>query len=577
MERARGSDNAPARTTMSTERMIGNYVLGPVLGRGGMSVVHAAEHRFLGDRVAIKLLRSHLAGDPAATVAFITEATRTRAIDHPGVVRVLDFGSDGDAFYLVMERLEGESLATRLERKGRLNEPEVRRIGAAVADAVAAAHARGIVHRDLKPGNIVLVADQPKVIDFGIARELAGPNTSSRAGTIAYMAPEQLTGGLVAPCVDIWALGVLLYEALSGRMPFDGFSGGRSPQLFETPRRLGEIAPVSAALEDLVARCLERDPARRPQSMQVVAESLRMTASDQRLTEDLEDLTVTEATTLAAASPGRGEPAPPRASSPTPPRARAPEASPRRKSNASAEAARRKRPRDRDRRGDAHTTSEARLDALERRRQRRWLIAASIAALVLGVITARVTQRLGSRDPVVAPVASRAAAAGAPVILPPEPAGAPPAGAPVILPPEPIGALPANPPADGEATAPAEPTARPAAPAGDSAATRPAEPAGAQPVDATPSPTGPGGATDDAIAQVEVRSSPPGAAIIVAGKRIGTTPATVPLALPASLTILRSGYRPLRMRAQHAGPIDVRLTPNRRPRPPRAAAGETLD
>src|SRR4051794_35866101 len=142
---------------MMADRTIGNYLLGPVLGRGGMSVVHAAEHRFLGDRVAIKLLRSHLTGDAAAAAAFVAEATRTRAIDHPGVVRVLDCGSDGDAFYLVMERLDGESLAARLARCGGLDEPEVRRLGAAIADALAAAHDRGIVHRDLKPGNVVMV------------------------------------------------------------------------------------------------------------------------------------------------------------------------------------------------------------------------------------------------------------------------------------------------------------------------------------------------------------------------------------------------------------------------------------
>ena len=253
-----------------TERTIGNYVLGPILGRGGMSVVHAAEHRFLGDRVAVKLLRSQLAADPAATAAFVAEATRTRAIDHPGVVRVLDVGSDGDELYLVMERLDGESLAARLAR-GQLDEPEVRRLGAAIADGIAAAHDRGIVHRDLKPGNIMLVAGQPKIIDFGIAREVCATVTGSRLGTIAYMAPEQLTGGLIAPCVDVWALGVVLYEALAGRLPFDGFADGRSPQLFETPPRLGGLADVSPALDALIASCLERDPGKRPPSMHALA------------------------------------------------------------------------------------------------------------------------------------------------------------------------------------------------------------------------------------------------------------------------------------------------------------------
>jgi serine/threonine-protein kinase len=276
-----------ASETTMTDRTIGNYVLGPVLGRGGMSVVHAAEHRFLGDRVAIKLLRSQLAGDAAATAAFVAEATRTRAIDHPGVVRVLDFGSDGDAFYLVMERLDGESLAARLARCGRLDESEARRLGAAIADALAAAHDRGIVHRDLKPGNIVLVGDQPRVIDFGIAREVAaGAITGARLGTIAYMAPEQLTSGLIAPCVDIWALGVVLFEALAGRLPFDGFADGRSPQLCETAPRLAALAEVSPALDAVIASCLERDPGRRPASMRVLAASLRQ-ATPERLTEDL--------------------------------------------------------------------------------------------------------------------------------------------------------------------------------------------------------------------------------------------------------------------------------------------------
>src|ERR1700760_2178260 len=109
-----------------TERTIGNYVLGPLLGRGGMSEVYAAAHRFLGDRVAIKLLHAHVARAPGATDAFLAEATRTRAIEHPNVVRVLDFGVEGDDCYLVMERLDGESLAARLELSGPLDEPALR-------------------------------------------------------------------------------------------------------------------------------------------------------------------------------------------------------------------------------------------------------------------------------------------------------------------------------------------------------------------------------------------------------------------------------------------------------------------
>jgi serine/threonine-protein kinase len=436
---------------MAPQRTIGNYLLGPVLGRGGMSVVHAAEHRFLGDRVAIKLLRSHLTGDAAATAAFVAEATRTRAIDHPGVVRVLDFGSDGDAFYLVMERLDGESLASRLARCGRLDEPEVRRLGAAIADALAAAHDRGIVHRDLKPGNIVMVGDQPRVIDFGIAREVAaGAVTGSRLGTIAYMAPEQLTGGLIAPCVDIWALGVVLFEALAGRLPFDGFADGRSPQLFETAPRLAALAPadVSPALDAVIASCLDRDPGRRPAEMRAVAAALRE-ASSERLTED-----------LAAPPPARAAP--------------------------------------------------------RRRRSRRVSTAiAAAAAIALGA--AGIVLRIGRGD---SPVASVAPVA---------------------------------------ATAQPEPLATPRPPA--------AAPA---PVAAPPPPR----------LTVEIRSAPSGADVVLAGKRIAVTPATLSLDAPASLVVTRAGYRPQRIRAERAGAIDIRLIPVPVSAPParrRPAAGETLD
>ncbi|HEX3757305.1 MAG TPA: serine/threonine-protein kinase [Kofleriaceae bacterium] len=442
-----------------TIETIGNYVLGPVLGRGGMSVVHAAEHRFLGDRVAIKLLRSHLAGDAAATAAFVAEATRTRAIDHPGVVRVLDFGSDGDAFYLVMERLDGESLAARLARCGRLDEPEVRRVGAAIADALAAAHDRGIVHRDLKPGNIVMVGDRPRVIDFGIAREVAAAATGSRLGTIAYMAPEQLTGGLIAPCVDIWALGVVLFEALAGRLPFDGFADGRSPQLFETAPRLTALAGASPALDAAIASCLERDPGKRPASMRAVAAALRA-APAERLTEDL---------------------AAPPAPSPSTPAAAAP----------------------------------------RRRRSRRLGAAvATLAALAaLGAGALAIVPRTADRSAPPAAVAAAAAREPAPTAAPREPA------------------------------------------------TVPGPPSTATDAVAAPPP---------AAFTVEIRSAPAGAQVVLAGKRVGVTPATLALDAPASLLVTRAGYRPQRIRAERAGAIDVRLVPAS-PARRRPAAGETLD
>jgi hypothetical protein len=274
---------------------VGNYTLSDLLGRGGTSEVYAAQHTFLGDTVAVKLLRRSLAEDERVREAFVAEAARTREIQHPNVVRVLDFGHDAtQGCYLVMERIDGESLAARLRRLERLDEPALRELAAAIADGMQAAHACGIVHRDLKPGNVMLRGDTPTIVDFGIAKSLGNTSavvTERRVGTVAYMAPEQLVDGLITPAVDIWALGVIMYEAATGRAPFANFTDGRLPQLFESPPRARSLAPISPALDQLIARCLERDPGKRPASMAEVARALRADAAHapdgDRITEDV--------------------------------------------------------------------------------------------------------------------------------------------------------------------------------------------------------------------------------------------------------------------------------------------------
>jgi len=249
------------------------YELAVSLGRGATSEVFAVAGR---DELAIKRLHPHLLGDPRAVARFAAELERTRAIVHPNVARVHAVG-DG---FLVLERIHGETLAARIAR-GPIDEMELRVLGAALADGMAAVHARGIVHCDLKTANVMLAGTTPKIVDFGIARSLACDPlaTGTRLGTPAYMAPERWTAGIVTPAGDVWALGVILFEAATGRLPFAGFEAGRCPQLTEA----APPANCSAVLDRVIAMCLERDPGRRP-TMVAIAEMLR---ADERMTQDV--------------------------------------------------------------------------------------------------------------------------------------------------------------------------------------------------------------------------------------------------------------------------------------------------
>jgi hypothetical protein len=260
---------------------VAGYTLGRLLGRGGMSEVYAAAHPALGDHLALKLVHGELASDAAVV-----------RLHHPNVVRIHEVGRDPDSghAYVVMDRIDGEDLATRL-RARTLTEEEARTMFAAIADGMHAVHTAGIVHRDLKPANVMLRGDAPLIVDFGIAKSLGAQSalaTGRRIGTPAYMAPEQLTGGLVAPCVDVLALGVMMFEAVTGCLPFDDFAEGRAPQLFETAPRAASRATISPALDHLIARCLERDPGRRTRSMEAIARELRgdMDVEAERVTQD---------------------------------------------------------------------------------------------------------------------------------------------------------------------------------------------------------------------------------------------------------------------------------------------------
>lgn len=204
----------------------GKYRLERILGEGGFGVVYAARHVRLDRAVAVKLLHPHCAEDVQAVERFVREARATAALSHPNVVTVRDVDAAPDgSVYIVLELLEGESLAQHLARRGPLSSIETMSILAPILDALDAAHRMGIVHRDVKPGNVFLSHDAsgrvvPKLLDFGVAK-LAGATlttTGTVLGTLAYTAPEQARGERrVGPWSDVWSVAVMLYECLTGR------------------------------------------------------------------------------------------------------------------------------------------------------------------------------------------------------------------------------------------------------------------------------------------------------------------------------------------------------------------------
>jgi len=210
----------------------GKYRLESELGRGGMGAVYAVRHGSTGRRFAIKLLNRELSGNADAEARFLREAMLASSINHPAIVEVYDVGRADDTPYMVMKLLEGETLAQRLER-GPLRPEEVVELLLPVLHGVAAAHGHGIIHRDLKPENIMLARDsgtvQPKILDFGISKLLSADArtrltlTGVSIGTPLYMSPEQVRGDDdVDGRTDVYALAVILYQSLTGSMPFDG-------------------------------------------------------------------------------------------------------------------------------------------------------------------------------------------------------------------------------------------------------------------------------------------------------------------------------------------------------------------
>ncbi|HEX6899991.1 MAG TPA: protein kinase [Thermoanaerobaculia bacterium] len=264
-------------------RTISHFRIGEPLGSGGMGVVYEAEDTRLGRRVALKFLAPGLVRDPGAKARFLLEARAASALDHINLCTVLEAGESEDGlFFLAMPRYEGESLERRLAR-GPLPVEEALEIAVQTARGLAKAHAHGIVHRDVKPGNLFVTRDGVvKILDFGIAKltgevEPTAPDTSSYMspeptrrgallGTPSYMAPEQTRGEPVDARVDVWSLGVVLYEMLAGRRPFSGDTGAAVVHavLHRTPEPLTHLRPdMPAELGRILSRMLAKDPGQR--------------------------------------------------------------------------------------------------------------------------------------------------------------------------------------------------------------------------------------------------------------------------------------------------------------------------
>jgi eukaryotic-like serine/threonine-protein kinase len=276
------SSSASAPDRVEVPARIGQYVIERKLGEGGMGVVYAARDERLKRTVALKMMSS-LAHDERARTRFWREARVAASVNHPNVCQIYEIGEDHGELFITMELLEGEALSERV-RKGPLSIADALPIELGILAALSALHARGIVHRDLKPSNVFLTPHNVKLLDFGLAR--ADPSLHSAAshthtvrvvGTPSYMAPEQVTSGVVDGRCDLFAAGAILFELLAGRRAF----GGRTAidilhaTLYEQPPALTG-APAVTAVDRVIRRALAKRPEERPASADAMADELRV-------------------------------------------------------------------------------------------------------------------------------------------------------------------------------------------------------------------------------------------------------------------------------------------------------------
>ena len=273
----------PVENLSDNMQTIGSYDLLDKIAEGGMGTVYRGKHRITGQIVAVKVVPPHLLSNPIVLKRFEQEYNAARQIDHPNIVKALDFGRDGDTRYLVMEFVEGESLGQKIERDGRMNEEDAIHLIAQVAEGLQTAHKMGMIHRDVKPDNILITSDGvAKLTDMGLVKELETDLNLTRTGrglgTPHFMAPEQFRNAKNAdPRCDIYSLGATLYMVVTGELPFQ--SNGpldawmkKINNEIDPPRK--RVPELSERVDWAIRRAISPDPQHRPASCKEFIEDL---------------------------------------------------------------------------------------------------------------------------------------------------------------------------------------------------------------------------------------------------------------------------------------------------------------
>jgi serine/threonine-protein kinase len=305
------------------------YRIEELLARGGMARVFRARDVRLERDVAVKILSAPYADDPDFTARFLDEARAAASLSHPSLVHVYDSGSDGELHFIVMELLDRHrTLSDLLDERGPLPRDEVLRIGEELLAGLAVVHDRGLVHCDVKPSNVMLGAGPAKLIDFGIATAPHdGTDGDTSIGSLRFMAPEQLRGEALTPASDLFSLGALLYQALTGRPPYAGttpeeISAAHADGTVRPPSTLAEGVP--GRLDEAILQSLRRDPAQRFRSAEAMSVAIGAAIDEGRQVREDETRVVRAAPATPARPPAGSGYVPPPAPPPAPAPSRAP-------------------------------------------------------------------------------------------------------------------------------------------------------------------------------------------------------------------------------------------------------------